>query len=62
MKDIKIFLKKKKKNEEYGCERYKIIQKMKNKSLLSIEKKQNEKNYFIIILRKYFNLENFASF
>ena len=50
MKDIKIFLKKKKKNEEYGCERYKIIQKMKNKSLLSIEKKQNEKNYFIIIL------------
>ena len=39
MKDIKIFLKKKKKNEEYGCERYKIIQKMKNKSLLSIEKK-----------------------
>ena len=39
MKDIKIFLKKKKKNEEYGCECYKIIQKMKNKSLLSIEKK-----------------------
>ena len=32
----------------------KISQKMKNKSLL------NEKKRFIIITRKYFNLENFA--
>ena len=41
----------------------KIYPKMKNKSLLSIEKKilQNEKKRFIIIIKKHFNLENIAS-
>ena len=42
----------------------KIYPKMKNKSLLSIEKKkilQNEKKRFIIIIKKHFNLKNIAS-
>ena len=40
----------------------KIFQKMKSKSLLSIEKNIiNEKKCFIIIIRKYFNLEHFPS-
>ena len=54
MKDIKIFLKKKKKKKQYGRERYKN---------LSEEKKQlsNEKKFHMIIIRKYFNLENFSS-
>ena len=39
----------------------KISQKMKNKILLGIEKIQNEKKCHIISIRKYFNLENFAS-
>ena len=39
-----------------------ISQNMKNKSLLSTEKiLWNEKEYYIIIIRKYFNLENVAS-
>ena len=40
----------------------KISQKMKNKNL-SIEKKcyRMREKRFIIIIRKYFNLENFAS-
>ena len=37
-----------------------ISQKVKNKSLLSIEKKKkNKAKRFIIIIKKYFNLENF---
>ena len=40
----------------------KISQTMKKINWLSIEKiLQNEKKHFIIIIRKYFNLENFAS-
>ena len=39
----------------------KISQNMKNKSLLSIEKNRIKKRRFIIIIREYFNLENFAS-
>ena len=39
----------------------KISQKMKNKSLLRIEKMiKNEKKCYIMIERKHFNLENFA--
>ena len=39
-----------------------ISQNMKNKSLLSTEKiLWNEKECYIIIIRKYFNLENIAS-
>ena len=38
-KDINVFLRKKRgKKQHYGCERYKIYRKMRNKSLLSIEK------------------------
>ena len=41
----------------------KIPQKMKNRSLWSIEKiLKNERKHFIIIIRKYFNLENFSCF
>ena len=43
----------------------KMYQKMKNKSLLNIEKKliQNEKKWFIIIIRNYYFLikQNFKS-
>ena len=41
----------------------KISQKMKSKNLLSIEKKcyRMRQKRFIIIIRKYFNLEKFAS-
>ena len=38
VKGIKVFIKKKKKTQQYGRERYKIYQKKKNKSLLSTEK------------------------
>ena len=54
--------KKKEEKQQYGRECYKNFQKMKNKSLLSIEKiLQNKKKHFIIIIRKHFNLENFSS-
>ena len=60
MKDIKIILKRKKKNSKNMVVNVtKISEKIKNKSLLSIEK--NKKKCHIIIIRKYFNLENFAS-
>ena len=39
MKDINIFLRmRKKRNQQYRCERYKSFQNMKTKSLLDIEK------------------------
>ena len=50
------------KNDNMVVSITKIFQKMKSKSLLSIEKNIiNEKKCFIIIIRKYFNLEHFAS-
>ena len=56
VKDIKIFLKKK----AAMFANVTISQKVKNKSLLSIEKKiKNKAKRFIIIIKKYFNLENF---
>ena len=41
----------------------KILQNMKSIKWMSIEKKNivNEKKPFFIIIKKYFNLENFAS-
>ena len=62
MKDIKIFQKKKKKKKSGNMvvNVTKISQKMKNKSIekiFSIEKKR-----FTTIIKKYFNLENFASY
>ena len=40
-----------------------ISQKMKNNRLLNIEKiLKNDKKYIIIIIIKYFNLKNFASY
>ena len=63
MKDIKIFLKKKKqKSGNMVVNITKISQKMKNKSLLSIEKNITEsEKCHIVIVGKYFNLENFTS-
>ena len=60
---MKIFLKKKKsKSNNCVVNVTKVFKKMKNKCLLSIEKiLQNEKKHFVIIIRKYFNLESFAS-
>ena len=50
------------KNDNVVVSVTKIFQKMKSKSLLSIEKNIiNEKICFIIIIRKYFSLEHFAS-
>ena len=56
MKDIKVFLKKKKKKRENMVVNItKISQKMKTKSLLSIEKiLQNEKKCLIIIIKNYY--------
>ena len=53
MKDIKIFLKKKRKNDNMVVNDTKICQKMKNKSLLSIEKIYIEIKHLIVILRNY---------
>ena len=54
--DIKVFLKKKKKKgDNTVVNNTKIYEKMKNKSLLSIEKiLQNEKKCFKIISKYYF--------
>ena len=62
VKYIKIFLKKKKKKSgKMAMNVTKNFQKMKNKSLLSIEKIMwNEKKGFIKIISKYFDLENLA--
>ena len=62
LKYIKIFLKKKKKKSgKMAMNVTKNFQKMKNKSLLSIEKIMwNEKKGFIKIISKYFDLENLA--
>ena len=62
VKDIKILLKKKKKKSGYiAVKAKKISQKRKNESLLSIENiLKDEKKCHIILIRKYFNLENFA--
>ena len=62
-KDIKIFLKKKKeKTSDVAVNVTKISQKMKNKSLMSIEKNIIERVKTLYYdYKKYFNLENFAS-
>ena len=62
VKDIKILLKKKKKKSGYiAVKAKKISQKRKNESLLSIENiLKDENKSHIILIRKYFNLENFA--
>ena len=60
LKDIKVFLKKKKKkNDNMVVGNTKIYQKTENKSWLSIEKiLSNAKRRLNIIIRKYFHLEN----
>ena len=62
LKDIKIFLrKKKKKSNNMVVNITKISQKIKKVSWLSLEKDiKNQKKRFLIIIRKHFNLENFA--
>ena len=53
----------KEKKQQYGCERYKNISDDEKQKLAEYRKKllQNEKKRFIIIIKKYFDLENFAS-
>ena len=61
MKEIKIFLrKKKKKRHSIVMSDRKIYQKIKKQNLLEYRKKycKIEKKRFIIIIRKYINLEN----
>ena len=63
MKDSKIFLKKRKeKSDNMVVNVTNNSQKIKNRSLLSIEKNIMEwEKCYVIIIRNYFNLENFAS-
>ena len=63
MKDSKIFLKKRKeKSNNMVVNVTNNSQKIKNRSLLSIEKNIMEwEKCYIIIVRNHFNLENFAS-
>ena len=59
-KNIKIFLKnKKKKKPQYGHERYKNLSKDEWQKLVEYRKNIKWKEWYIIITRKYFNLENF---
>ena len=63
MKDIKIFLKKRKgKKQQYGHDPYKNLSEDEKQKLVEYRKKyyRIRKKYFIIIIRKYSNLENFA--
>ena len=60
MKDIKIFLKKRKKSCNMVLKVKKISQKMKTESLLNKEKSITEWEKCFII-RKYLNLDNFAT-
>ena len=58
----KSFGRRKRRNDNIVANVTKISQRMINKSFLSIEKVlSNEKKCFIIIIRKYFNLENLKS-
>ena len=63
MKDSKIFLKKRKeKSDNMVVNVTNNSQKIKNRSLLSIEKNIMEwEKCYVIIIRNYLNLENFAS-
>ena len=60
MKDIKIFLKRRKKSCNMVLKVKKISQKMKTESLLNKEKSITEWEKCFII-RKYLNLDNFAT-
>ena len=63
VKDIKIFpKKKKKKNDNMVVNVTKISQKVKKNKLVEYRKRyyRTRKKDFIIIIRKCFNLENFA--
>ena len=63
IKDIKFFLKKKKKkSQHYGSEHYKNLSGDEKRKLVEYSKKKlwNEKKSFSIIIRKYLSLENFG--
>ena len=56
-KDIKVFLKtKKKKKRHYGCEQYRNLQEDEKQKLVEYRKIKlyNEKNCVIIIIRNYY--------
>ena len=55
VKDIKIVLKRKRKKQQYGCERYKNFSEYKKQRLLEYRKAlQNEKKSFIITISNYY--------
>ena len=55
MKDIKVFVKKrKKKKQQYGCERYKNLSEDEKINWLGMEKNIIEKKRFILINKKVF--------
>ena len=62
VKDIKIFLKKKKKKSESMILNVNVSSEIRNKSLSSIKKiyHRMRKKCLIIIMRNYFDFENFA--
>ena len=58
VKDIQIFLKKKKKKQIYGCEQNKNLPEDEKQKLVVYRKKmlQNEKKHLTIIIINYFHL------
>ena len=60
MKDIKVFLKKKKRKQQYGHERYKNLSEYQKQKLVEYRKKYYEmrKKRPITIIRNYFHLQN----
>ena len=60
MKDIKVFLKKKKRKQQYGRERYKNLSEYQKQKLIEYRKKYYEmrKKRPNTIIRNYFHLQN----
>ena len=67
VKDIKAFLKKKKKKskQQYGRKRYRNVSEDKKQNLVEYRKEKNykmRKKYLITIIRKIFSFTNFVVF
>lgn len=67
VKDIKAFLKKKKKKskQQYGRKRYRNVSEDKKQNLVEYRKEKNykmRKKYLITIIRKIFSFRNFVVF
>ena len=67
VKDIKAFIKKKKKKskQQYGRKRYRNVSEDKKQNLVEYRKEKNykmRKKYLITIIRKIFSFRNFVVF